>query len=292
MPTHTCEHAVVDGQAGDGGMDGEGRIPARIIQTGPSRDLPLLRRAVVANVRLLNPDFEHRFFDDEDVERFVDAEFPQYRRVFDTFPFRIQKYDFFRYLAVYRFGGFYFDLDVLLGNGLTPLREHACVFSFEDLHLNGFLRRRYEMDWTIGNYAFGARPGHPFLRRVIDNCVRAHEDPAWVEPALRAMPRLFRDEFVVLCTTGPFLLSRTLAEHPELAADVTVLFPEDVRCRSAWHNFGQVGIHLMEGSWRKSEHLLRRRVRRLWEWWAWRKFMRQSDRLGAVRSVRRSSVAV
>ncbi len=258
-------------------------IPQRIIQTGRSRDLPLLHRAVAANIRLLNPDFEYRFFDDSDVVRFVEAEFPEYQRLFESFRFRIQKFDFFRYLAVYRYGGFYLDLDVLLAAGILPLTGHACVFPFEDLNISAFLRDHYHMDWTIGNYAFGARAGDPFLRQVIQNCVRAHECPEWVKPALRGIPRLFQDDFFVLSTTGPLLLSRTLAEHPDLAEEVTVLFPDDVRCPTTWHKFGQVGVHLMEGSWRQGERAIRRRLRLLWEWWIVRKFMKQSARLGAHR---------
>jgi mannosyltransferase OCH1-like enzyme len=79
------------------------RIPRRIIQTDRSADLPLLAKAATLNLRLLNPDFEYLFFDDAQVEQFIDAEFPQYRHVFDSFPVPIQRYDFFRYLAVYRF---------------------------------------------------------------------------------------------------------------------------------------------------------------------------------------------
>ncbi|MGE0024281.1 MAG: glycosyltransferase family 32 protein, partial [Hyphomicrobium sp.] len=82
-------------------------IPRRIIQTDKSADLPLLGRAVQASMRLLNPDFEYVFFDDAAVERFIDDEFPQYRALYDSFPVRIQRFDFFRYLAVYRLGGFY-----------------------------------------------------------------------------------------------------------------------------------------------------------------------------------------
>ena len=37
------------------------KIPRHIIQTGKSLDLPLLLKAAVANVRLLNPDFEYLF---------------------------------------------------------------------------------------------------------------------------------------------------------------------------------------------------------------------------------------
>jgi inositol phosphorylceramide mannosyltransferase catalytic subunit len=284
--------ASVHGE-GDGGLKRmERHIPKRIIQTGPSRDLPLLHRAVVANVTLLNPEFEYRFFDNDDVVRFFAAEFPEYRGLFDAFKFRIQKYDFFRYLAVYRFGGFYLDLDLLLGTGMAALAEHGCVFPFEDLNISGFLRRRYGMDWTIGNYAFGARPGHPFIGEVIQNCVRAQEDPAWVQPALRGIPRLFRDDFTILSTTGPLLLSRTLAENPALAEDVTILFPEDVRCPQTWHRFGGLGIHLMEGSWRKKDTRGQRRLRLMWEWWMVRRFTRESTKRGAARKLARAPVSV
>src|SRR5438067_4421826 len=92
----------------------ETQIPKRIIQTAKSADVPLLPRAMMANVRLLNPDFEYLFFDNARVEQFIGAEFPQYSSVFNSFKYPIQKYDFFRYLAVYRYGGFYFDTDVLL----------------------------------------------------------------------------------------------------------------------------------------------------------------------------------
>ena len=71
----------------------------------------------------MNPDFEYRFFDDDDVIAFIDRGVPEYREVFDSFPFPIQKYDFFRYLAVFRLGGFYFDTDVFFATGLNELLD-------------------------------------------------------------------------------------------------------------------------------------------------------------------------
>jgi len=79
-----------------------------------SRDLPPLAQAAAKTLQLLHPDWEYLFFDDTDVIKFIAMEFPQHRSVFDSFPYRIQRFDFFRYLAVLRFGGFYFDLDVFL----------------------------------------------------------------------------------------------------------------------------------------------------------------------------------
>lgn len=108
----------------------------------------------MTSVRLLNPDFEYKFFDDQQVKQFVLEKFPQYHSVFESFRFPIQRYDLFRYLAIYHHGGFYFDVDVMLASGLSGLLQHGCVFPFEGLTLSGFLRER-GMDWEIGNYGFG-----------------------------------------------------------------------------------------------------------------------------------------
>src|SRR5215469_9737983 len=117
------------------------QIPKRIIQTGKCDLQPLRSRAVMSNIRALNPDYEYLFFDNARVEEFIECEFPVYRGVFQSFRFSIQRYDFFRYLAVYRYGGFYFDLDVLLARSLSDLLEHGCVFPFEALTLSHFMRK-------------------------------------------------------------------------------------------------------------------------------------------------------
>jgi inositol phosphorylceramide mannosyltransferase catalytic subunit len=259
-------------------------IPKRIIQTDKSVPTSVKVRAMVSNIRLLHPDYEYMFFDDLQVEHFISNEFPEYRAVFDSFRFPIQKYDFFRYLAVYRYGGFYFDLDVLLASSLSGLLNYGCVFPFEGLTLSHFLRKRYDMDWEIGNYGFGATPGHPFLNAVIENCVRAQKDPAWgALPMPRFLP-LSAQENYVLFTTGPGLVSRTFAENPDLARSVMILFPDDVCDRSNWHCFGDLGVHLMSASWRPRSGRLRKRLKAELETWKRRALIKQSAVLGKVRS--------
>lgn len=258
-------------------------IPKRIIQTAKSARLPLSAQAAAANVRCLNPDFEYCFYDDDQVSQFLDAEFPQYRSTFNSFRYPIQRYDFFRYLAVYRLGGFYFDTDVYLACGLAPLLDSRCVFPFEELSLSCFLRNQLRTDWEIGNYGFGAERGHPFLKAVIDNCVRAQNDPGWAARGLRGIPRLFQAQFQVLHTTGPGLLTRTLAEDADLQPHVTILFPHDVCHEDSWHTFGHFGIHLMQASWRKRDGWLRRRFAQAWENWRRRRLLEQSRLLGLTR---------
>jgi len=259
------------------------KIPRRIIQTDKSSDLPLLARAATTSLRLLNPDFEYLFFDDDQVEEFIDVEFPQYRAVVDSFSQRIQRYDFFRYLAVYRLGGFYFDTDMFLASALEDLRGFGCVFPFERLGINRFLFKQYGMDWEIGNYAFGATAGHPFLKAVIKNCIRAQQHSEWADTMLKSVPRMFRGEEVVLATTGPGLISRTLAEFPGAREQVKVLFPEDVFDENSWHCFGSYGVHLQVGGWRKREGLVRRVSRRNWERWTRNALQKETLKRGGKR---------
>jgi hypothetical protein len=140
------------------------------------------------------------------------------------------------------------------------------------------------MDWEIGNYAFGAVPGHPFLAAIIDNCVRAQIDPAWLQPMMTGIPRSFRSEFRVLNSTGPGLITRTLVERSESARDINVLFPVDVCDERTWHQFGSYGVHLMEASWRGRERWLWHKLAIAWEMRTRRRQLAKSRQLGPTRA--------
>jgi hypothetical protein len=102
---------------------------------------------------------------------------------------------------------------------------------------------------------------------------------------MEGIPRPFRAEFHVLNTTGPGLVSRTLAENPELAKDVTILFPDDVCDERTWHQFGNFGVHLQIGSWRSKNGFLRRKLGNLWEARLRRRLLRESIARGPKRGL-------
>jgi hypothetical protein len=236
-------------------------IPKRIIQVwGGGSDLPLLSKAVAANLRLLNPDFEYLLFDDVRMDSLIKEQFPEYQTIFQSFRFPIQRYDFFRYLAVYNFGGFYFDVDLLLAESLEDLLDNSSVFTFEMIGYNQYLGKKYNMYWDIGNYAFGSAPGHPFIRAIIENCVRAHMDPDWTDIMLKSIPWVLRKDAYVICSTGPGLVSRTYAENRHLQATVKILFPENIYDLKNWNQFGRYGIHLSANAWRKKENMFQRKL--------------------------------
>jgi hypothetical protein len=171
----------------------------------------------------------------------------------------------------------------MLAAGISDLLQFSCVFPFEALTVNQCLRKQFNMDWEIGNYAFGASAGHPFLAAVIENCIRAQKDPGWVQPMTRGLPYLSREEYFVINATGPGLVSRTFAENPKLAETVKILFPEDVCDRNNWNRFGDYGIHLREGSWRTKGNYIRRRLANHWESLKLQRLLKESLKLGKTR---------
>ena len=73
------------------------------------------------------------------------------------------------------------------------------------------------------------------------------------------------DEYYVLDTTGPGLVSRTLAEYPGARDQVEVLFPKDVCDRDSWYSFGSYGVHLQMGRWRPRKGVALKFLCNRWE---------------------------
>jgi hypothetical protein len=66
---------------------------------------------------------------------------------------------------------------------------------------------------------------------------------------------------------------------------VTVLFPPDVCDSRNWNRFGELGVHLMDGSWRIKSNFLHRRIALYWESWRMQRLLRESRKLGPLRRI-------
>lgn len=151
------------------------KIPRLIIQTWKSNDIPSKYINSILSIKRYNPHYKFMFFTDKDIDNFIKKEYPQYYSTYKRLPVIIQKIDFFRYIAVYHYGGFYFDLDM---TGLYPLDnilKYECVFPVDSvltptkcasIRFKKYCDKGY--DYILGQYAFGAKPKHPFIKELID----------------------------------------------------------------------------------------------------------------------------
>jgi len=151
------------------------KIPRLIIQTWKSNDIPSKYINSIRSIKRYNPHYKFMFFTDKDIDNFIKEEYPQYYSTYKRLPVIIQKIDFFRYIAVYHYGGFYFDLDM---TGLYPL-DNILKYEFffpvdsvltpekcASIRFKKYCDKGY--DYILGQYAFGAKPKHPFIKALIE----------------------------------------------------------------------------------------------------------------------------
>lgn len=242
-------------------------IPKRIIQTWKTKEIPREFRSYHKRLRKLNPDYEFLLFTDEEVIDFVENEYPQYFDAFNALPEFICKTDLFRLLAVYKLGGIYLDLDVNPLRSFDDLCEHECVFPSGGPELNAYFAAEFGMLEKIGQYAFAARAGHPFLIACVENICRAALDPEYVrmpdEKLLASSstnPRTAMSEVVhfqkVLFTSGPGMVTRTYIEQPQCRKGVKILYAYNAATRmNLPFSFGPYAVHRMTGSWLSGSRL-------------------------------------
>jgi hypothetical protein len=86
------------------------KIPKDIILTWKDNSIPF---HVIDKWRQLNIDYNIKFFTDIDIHNFLDKEYgAEYTLFFKNIPFGRYKADFFRLCYLYKYGGFYVDIDI------------------------------------------------------------------------------------------------------------------------------------------------------------------------------------
>lgn len=175
-------------------------IPRILHQTWKTRRIPEEWRDARKSWLDAHPDWEHRFWTDDDLERLVRRRAPDLYPLWRDYPDQIQRVDAARYLILHEFGGVYADLDMICLRPLDDLLEHDLV-----------LARTRPIGLT--NQLMLARPGHPVMRRALDALPEAYE--SWQRPWV---PRHFR----ILLTTGPLFLTSRHGSH-DRAGDVRIL---------------------------------------------------------------------
>jgi mannosyltransferase OCH1-like enzyme len=217
-------------------------IPKIIIQTWKTNDVPQRYMPLIDSVKTNNPDYEHLFFTDESIEKFFKLHYPGYWNTYNNLPVKIQKIDFFRYVAVYHYGGFYLDLDVSVMKPFDPLLKYSCVFPVDEYIDTRFCKHaRYKPycdrghNFLLGQYAFAASPKNPFIKNLID---RIHNN---LNKYIRQVD--FNSEDYIYKTTGPDFVTDVYLDYKNKA---TIKILDNGRRQY----FGDYARHNYFGTWK------------------------------------------
>jgi mannosyltransferase OCH1-like enzyme len=222
-----------------------------IIQTYKTADIPNDYKLFVESVKEHNPDWNYMFFSDEDIVTFFKTDAPHHYDTFCDLKYKIQQLDFFRYCAVYHYGGIYIDLDVMIHKSFNDIDLTKCMFPQEILINRDRLLQRENYHAIVGNYTFYAPKNDPFIKLIINNIVNPRYSPdelesAMVDAEIRGANRIYT---YVYYTTGPVLVTQSYLDY---GMNVTVVEPDE------WENnsFGNYGKHHAVGSWKSTNILL------------------------------------
>lgn len=220
------------------------KIPKIIIQTWKNEEIPSKYLPLIDNVKKHNPEYQYIFFTDEGIDEFLKTNYLEYYKTYKELPIKIQKIDFFRYIAVYHYGGIYLDLDMDGLKNMDEILHHNAVFPVDE-YINTFNGRfqRYkkfynnEQYFLLGQYAFAAEPKNQFIKSLIDNI---HNN---IHKIIKTVNHNHDD--YVYTTTGPDYVSKIYLEYED-KENIHVL---DNKKRQYFGDFAQ---HKYFGSWKKS----------------------------------------
>lgn len=196
-------------------------IPKILHQTyRPSRPLAERLEQCIAQNRAINPDWDYRYYSNEEAEDFLFSHFGHqivdlFRRIDPSYG--AAKADLLRYACVYEIGGVYLDIKSICTRPLSSVLSETdeCVLS----HWNSILYPGWGVVHpeltSLGIEEFQqwfliAQPKHPFIENALNSAVRNLENY-----------RFRRDGVgpnVVLRATGP--IAFTLAVIPLLSSYV------------------------------------------------------------------------
>lgn len=190
-------------------------IPKVIHQTIRSKkDLHPLFQENIAFLKELNPDWEHRLYDDEDCKQFIVEHYGQgYLETFNRIDlaYGAARADYFRYLLIYQTGGVYLDIKSRTHKPLDDVlsADDQYILSYWDNAPDGKYAGcgfwpQYGVPTELQQWHIMASPRHPYLKRVIEQ-VKAnidHYDPFALDIG----------GLSVLRSTGP--IAYTLAIEP------------------------------------------------------------------------------
>ena len=184
-------------------------IPKIIVQTWKNRSIPYKYQPLQTGLIRKHPEYKYLFFTDEDINMFLKKEYPDYYITFQKLPILIQKIDFFRYIAIYHYGGFYFDLDMECMEPLDDeLLKHNTIIPIDDKFSQS--KKDLNRQWMnyrgenviLGQYAFGAVKHSAFMKFLADN-IHHNIDLILKDYDTKVKNNISNFEYFVYSTTGP-----------------------------------------------------------------------------------------
>jgi len=187
------------------------RIPLIIHQSYKTTALPKHWESTPTKWQETNPEFEYKFWSDEDNRNLIVTHYPWFLDTFDSYPFPIQRADAARYFAVLKYGGIYTDLDIVPRKDVSKLIGWLSTEENKDKEM--LVAETYNLGLT--NALFAAIPNSKLLNDFV------HDLPNHQHP-FGGWAKILLPHFAVIYSAGPTRFWIFLMNHMD---KVTTLAP-------------------------------------------------------------------
>ena len=197
-----------------------------------------------------HPEWEYRFWNKQMMYDFLDTVCPDFKPIYYSYPFNVQRWDAIRYLILYHIGGLYVDFDYECLEPLDVLLNgQSCCMGMEPT-INSISHFK---PLIIGNALMASVPKHPYMAAIIEDMKTNFSND-------------YRkgDSIQIMESTGPFMVTRVYEQFKRkkeitlLSADlVTPLSLKEVWMLRTSHTTVELeekvekafAIHYFFGSW-------------------------------------------
>ena len=120
----------------------------------------------IDSFRKYHPNWNVYYWDDSTSEQFVREKYPQYLKLYLSYPKNIQRADIVRYMILHYYGGVYADLDFRWYKSMDKMlvKKHVVLCPEIPLHSELLINR---VEQIVMNAWMASEPNHPFWLHVM-----------------------------------------------------------------------------------------------------------------------------
>ena len=201
------------------------RIPKIIHQTWKSRDLPENYKKYSNSWKNKHPEWEYKFYDDDDCIQFMSFYYPQFLNCYNSLEIPVMKADMFRYLVLYQFGGIYADIDAECLKSVDELLDDSLMIVGIDLDFSNFwmkfspmysFYKKHNINKQYVQYVFISQPKNHILLEIVDAICNY--------PTAKLDKNYFKNTFL---KTGPGIFTKIVDKYVKKGDSIKVLNIKD-----------------------------------------------------------------
>ena len=171
-------------------------IPKIIHLTYKDHNIPASWKSTIPAWKKYNPDWEIRFWTDEDNRKLIESKYKWFLHVYDSYEYGIQRADAIRYFILYTYGGIYSDMDI------EPTKNFNKLFT-KKTDQEVYLIKSPQLSY-VTNCFMASKPKTKFWEDVFKEMKEVAKSPSifWVGK-----------HWTVMNTTGPIMINKVYRNY-------------------------------------------------------------------------------